>query len=549
MFNYRQLRIFLHEPIGKIVLSRWVISALFLPLVLLNRVYGIFPQLTTIDYMVDFLAIVILLSLLLSVLSYIAVIRQWRTVIFLGALHIILDIAIITFITYFSGAAESELFAFYIFPILFSLILFFDNRAAYFILLCVVSYIGMVYLDETGVLAHQSSDFARQLLNHDIRAVNMKILFLVQISLGVLFVVWMIRRIMNDREYRLTREKQNMQTLVEAIPEGLVMVNQYAEIVMCNEIAEDILGLPLPSDDQLFILPRSSDGSQCSDLYQLLRMQPVKPQLDKEVRVRCNENVQHLTVDTIPIVEEKKYPRLWLHILHDLTEQNAFDQIKSDFVSIAAHQLRTPLSGLKWFFDQLIEDGEQYLPLRQMGHVLGAQEQNEKIIEMVNDLLHISEIEAEETTMRMQPLEVRDVLGTAAHSIQPKAKDANVSIDIADTDGQVSGDMRQLHILFSNVLENAIKYSETGSKVRVRVQHQHGRVRFHVEDEGIGIPKEDQERVFMKFFRTQDAQRREQSGSGLGLYIVRKIAQAHGGNVRVESVEGEGTTFIIDLPE
>jgi signal transduction histidine kinase len=535
-----------HEPLGKIIFSRWVIGCILLCIPLLNQVFSLTDRLLAPENVLSISLYHGSLNVVITIATYIAVMRGYRWAVHLGSLHIFIDIVGITALVYFTGAADSPLFTLYIFPILFSMILYFDRRV--FIVVCstIIAYIGIVYVDAYAFLPHIDRTIAYSKVYGDIGATTLRVITVCFQAVGILFVAWMIRRMMNDRERRITREKRYMKTLVEAIPQGLVMVDARFRIVMMNDIARQHLSLN-DADRRQTILS-ASPAAGCEELHAVLRSQPLEPAVDKEVHLGCGNKDNHLIVNTIPIVDKKAYPRLWLHILQDVTEQNAFDQLKSDFVSIAAHQLRTPLSGLKWFFDQFIEDTADQITVEQMSQLVSAQEQNEKIIRMVNDLLHISEIEAKETTMQLKPISVRDLIGTAVHSINKRAAEGDVTIDVDDFDGEVRGDWRQLHILFSNLIENAIKYSPEGTRVSVTAERIDDRVRFTVEDAGMGIPKADHERIFMKFFRTRDAQRMEGSGSGLGLYIVRKIAKAHGGRIVVDSVEGEGTTFTIDIP-
>lgn len=547
MFSYTNIRAFFHDPLGKIVFSRWLIAALILVAPIANRLFHMTPLFLTLRAIVIATIVYSVCNIVLTSAAYVAVTRGSAHAPLIGVLHIFLDILGVTTLVYLTGATDSTLYTLYVFPILFSMILYFDSRVFVVVASSVVIYCSLIFLDSTGVIPHVDTGTDYIQISGDLGATAFRTVMICIQATGVIIVAWMIRRIMSDREMRINREKKNMQTLVEAIPQGLVMVDQFHRIVMMNASAREYMTLDDTNEkSQKEFLPdveSSCDGK----LYRILREQPAKKVLNQSVRITCGERDRDLLVNTLPITD-KDQPKLWLHILHDVTERNAFDRLKSDFVSIAAHQLRTPLSGLKWFFDQFIEEAANELTVDHMGQLVAAQGQNEKIIEMVNDLLHMSEIEAQETTLQLKPIAVRDLVGTVVHGANQNAIDQGVGIHSTGFEGHVLGDWRQLHMMLSNLVENAVKYSPQQSVVNVSAQKTDSGVRFTVRDEGIGIASEDHERIFMRFFRTREAQRVESSGSGLGLYIVRKIVRAHGGRISVDSTVGKGTTFIVDIP-
>jgi two-component system sensor histidine kinase SenX3 len=168
---------------------------------------------------------------------------------------------------------------------------------------------------------------------------------------------------------------------------------------------------------------------------------------------------------------------------------------------------------------------------------------------IVDDLLDLSLIEAQENPTR-EPLPVPLLVGEAVDQVRPAADVAGVPLSILPPipDVDLACDRRQVLSALVNLLENAVKYSDPGAPVEVAVTLQGGRVHITVRDHGIGIPKRDLERIFERFYRVDRARSRQTGGTGLGLAIVRHVAQAHGGEVSVESVEGEGSMFVLHLP-
>ena len=167
----------------------------------------------------------------------------------------------------------------------------------------------------------------------------------------------------------------------------------------------------------------------------------------------------------------------------------------------------------------------------------------------IDDLLALSQIEADEARLRDE-VPVHLVVAEAVDRVRPAAEQQGISIDVVEAPARLAvlGDRRQLVSATYNLLENAVKYSDPGSTVRVRARTDGRWIDLSVADHGIGIPRRDLERVFERFYRVDRARSRETGGTGLGLAIVRHVASNHAGEVRVESLEGEGSTFTLRLP-
>ena len=226
------------------------------------------------------------------------------------------------------------------------------------------------------------------------------------------------------------------------------------------------------------------------------------------------------------------------------------DHAKSEFVSIAAHQLRTPLSALKWA-QQMLLDGEagqvsepQKLLLSQ------SQESVRRMVVLVNDLLAADHLEYGTVTYNFIAASPEDILQNMAAELKPMADEHRISV-VCDFQGKrsnIQADVERLKEAFLNVINNAIKYSPDGGKVVIASTYGMGKVSLSITDSGIGIPLADRERLFEKFVRMENAKKVDANGSGLGLFIAKKIIDAHGGTIWFTSTEGSGTTFYIELP-
>ena len=239
-----------------------------------------------------------------------------------------------------------------------------------------------------------------------------------------------------------------------------------------------------------------------------------------------------------------------LVIFHDITREKVIEQLKSQFVSVAAHQLRTPLSIIKWSLSMMIQGELGDLTDEQKEILEKTNQTNERMIRLINDLLNVARIEEGRFIYRPQTVDFTELLETVLEPIEQLAKEKKVKLEINLTEGVkvVKADTEKLALAVKNLIENAIYYTDSGGRVIVSLKRKGNELEFFVKDTGIGIPKDQQHRIFGKFFRGDNAVRKETEGTGLGLFIAKNIIEAHKGKIWFESTEGKGTTFFFSLP-
>lgn len=233
-------------------------------------------------------------------------------------------------------------------------------------------------------------------------------------------------------------------------------------------------------------------------------------------------------------------------VVEDISERQRLEAVRRDFVANISHELKTPVGALGLLAETLADEDDPAVSRH-----LAEQVQREafRLGRTIDDLLQLSQIEASEPPVP-EHLPVIDLLREAVDRCRSAAELRSVRLAIGDVDGslRVVGDRRQLVSALTNLCDNAVKYSEPGSEVRLTAGCADGAVAIEVADEGIGIPARDLERIFERFYRVDRARSRDTGGTGLGLAIVRHVAQNHDGEVRVSSQEGIGTTFTLTLP-
>ncbi len=235
----------------------------------------------------------------------------------------------------------------------------------------------------------------------------------------------------------------------------------------------------------------------------------------------------------------------------ELEKTKQLDRQKTEFLSIAAHQLRTPMSGIKWVVSMAVEGDLGKLPAEATEQLAKGLENIERMIRLINSLLDVTQIETQKFTFDILPHEAVQLVTESCADLDHAAQKAGVTISINKPKTPlplVAADAEKFGMALHNLVDNAIKYTKKGGTVSVDFTHEDDEVIFHIKDTGYGIPKAEQDRIFTKFYRGSNIQTIQADGSGLGLYIVREIVNRHEGKVDFESEEGKGTTFSISLP-
>ena len=238
------------------------------------------------------------------------------------------------------------------------------------------------------------------------------------------------------------------------------------------------------------------------------------------------------------------------YIIKGFEQVSLLNKMKSEFMSVASHQLRTPLSAMKWEIELLLSKLNEGLSLRQKEIINKIGDSNDKMIRLVNDLLDVIRLEQGRFALVNEDLDIAKLVGEVVEEVMPLAKAANVKIKVMAESGnfKIKGDRKRVKMAIENLVSNAVKYSINGGNIEIKVAPSGDNLVVSVKDDGVGIPGGQQDHVFEKFFRSDNITRYQTEGTGLGLYIAKNIIEQSGGKIWFKSRENSGSIFCFSLP-
>jgi two-component system phosphate regulon sensor histidine kinase PhoR len=271
----------------------------------------------------------------------------------------------------------------------------------------------------------------------------------------------------------------------------------------------------------------------------------------QEFEIVDNQHTHWIEASGAPIPAPDGKSQWALFVIHDMTSQRKLERVRRDFVANASHELRTPLSIIKGYIETLV-DGHQTMALEDRDKFLRTiQRHSERLKSIIDDLLVLSRLESATPGLKFAPLDLAAFLGNLAEDYRrrPTTADHQIALQVPAGLGPISCDEEKLTQVFSNLLDNALKYTPKGSRLELGARLVgDAEVECFVTDNGPGIPGADLPHIFERFYRVEKGRSRESGGTGLGLSIVKHIVQLHGGRVWAESEEGQGLTIRLRLP-
>ena len=335
----------------------------------------------------------------------------------------------------------------------------------------------------------------------------------------------------------LERKREEFEAATANMSEGLVVLNEQGEILSVNRTASDILGT---SDACLGKDILSVNGS--AEMQEMLR----QARTGENAEITVSVGGRDFRFNASPVVTEKKVAGIAL-LIFDITEKEKAEQMRREFTANVSHELKTPLHTISGYAELLANGMVEEKDTAEFSQKIYAEAQ--RMIRLVEDIIRLSNLDEGATELAREEADLLKIAEKAVESLAPAAEKENVSVEFSGEKAELSGIPQLLSAIVYNLTDNAIKYNHSGGKVFVSVTNVPDGVLLSVKDTGIGIPKDQQERVFERFYRVDKSHSKEVGGTGLGLSIVKHSAKLHGAKITLESEPGKGTEIAVLFPK
>jgi two-component system phosphate regulon sensor histidine kinase PhoR len=341
---------------------------------------------------------------------------------------------------------------------------------------------------------------------------------------------------LSARLEKLRAERAKLEAVISSMEEGVIPLDPDGKILGVNTAAKELFGL--------------RDDPQGLRLWEVVRLPGLEEAAAKALRQRTpvrdsfEVGPRVLSVRLSPVSDGQGA----VLVAHDITEDRRYDTLRKEFVANVSHELRTPLSVVQGYTETLIEGA--WKDEKSAMEFLGIIDKNvRRLSAIVSDLLDLSKLESGGHVLEPRPVDVRALAERVAEAFRPVAerKRQQIAVEISPGSGGLEADGTLLERALSNLVDNALKYTPEGGRIRIWGGPDGGQVALAVEDNGMGIPEADLPRIFERFYRVDKSRSRDLGGTGLGLSIVKHIVQLHGGTISVRSASG-GSTFTLRLP-
>jgi PAS domain S-box-containing protein len=345
----------------------------------------------------------------------------------------------------------------------------------------------------------------------------------------------------------MSNQQQQTQAIIQYMADGLLLIDGQNTIVTCNPALAMMLGLhPGQIVGQKVTAPDLHPNLR--DITATTTHRARTGVLAKEVTIQ-SPRPRTLQIFSTTMVDENKIPLGEVRVVHDITRERELEQMKDDFMSTVSHELRTPLFSIQGFIQIMQEDDTLDLATRKEFLSI-IQEQAVQLGQMVNNLLDLSKFDEGKMELEHRPVAILDLIHQTTLKLQGFAHRQKVKLttQLPPLLPTINGDAVRLEQVLTNLIGNAIKFSNAQGEVAVMAQTTADELQIQVKDSGIGIPAEALERIFSRYYQVEDRSERSARGSGLGLHIAQRIVKAHGGRIWAESETGQGSTFCFTLP-
>ncbi|ODS50895.1 MAG: multi-sensor signal transduction histidine kinase [Halanaerobium sp. 4-GBenrich] len=340
---------------------------------------------------------------------------------------------------------------------------------------------------------------------------------------------------------KLLMEKEKSEAVVNNLSSPLIVTDQDHKIVLINETAKELFSIKQDVINTHFL-----EVIQAEEIFEYIKNPDAKEK--KTFKLKKDDKERHYRISTRQVIDEDEEYQFTVTLLEDITRLKEIDSMKSEFVSTVSHEFRTPLTSMNMGLSMVINEDTGELNEEQRELLEAAYEDVERLTELVNDLLDLSKIESGRIEMEFDKVDVNDIIEKTLNPFYKQAEEKEIDLKFKQSEDNIFAyaDPSKISWVISNLVGNALRYADKG-KIEVDAEIKGRRVLVSVADNGPGIPREYQSKIFDKFVRAGN-DKDEKSGTGLGLAISKEIITAHNGRIWVDSEEGAGSTFSFYIP-
>jgi len=348
-----------------------------------------------------------------------------------------------------------------------------------------------------------------------------------------------------------TLEIRKFQQAVEASTDGIIITGTDSDIIYVNPKWEFFTGYNLDEvkgKKPTFLKSGKTPKYVYEEMWIALKNN--REYYTDEIINKRKDGTEYNTELAIAPITESGRTIYYVGIANDITKRKEVDRMKSEFISLASHQLRTPLSAMRWFLEMLLDGDAGEINGEQREYITNVYQSNNRMIELVNALLNVSRIESGRIMVDPVPTDLEELVKSVVSETKVKytEKKQNIIVSIHSSLPKINIDPKLIRHVFLNLITNAIKYSPEGGEIHIFVSKNDKEVMVQVSDTGYGIPETEQTKIFQKFYRGSNIIKNEIDGNGLGLYLTKAIVESSRGRIWFESEENKGTSFWFTLP-
>lgn len=362
-----------------------------------------------------------------------------------------------------------------------------------------------------------------------------------------------------EEKEKFQKEKDKTEAVLHSIGDGVLVVDRNLNVVVFNEMAVKISGYGKDEIigkkyNQLLKFVDEADADKNNDAFIEKAMETGKIQeMPAKTVLIAKDGKQVPVADSAsPLKDKEGDIKGCVVVFQDVTKEREIDKAKTEFVSLASHQLRTPLSSINWYAEMLMDGDAGKLTKEQKEFLSEIYKGNQRMVNLVNSLLNVSRLELGTFAVDPEKVNVEKMINETLKELKQTTSEKDIKIvkNIKKKFSNYQADPNLLRIIIQNLLSNAVKYTPEKGKVKIDLNKEsNGDMKFSVADNGMGIPKGQQSEIFKKLFRADNVKQTDAQGTGLGLYIVKSIVDYTGGKIWFTSTKGKGTTFHVVMPK